>query len=88
MPLLSLWLIYYVSVLPLDKGPALLFFSEKGQIVNILGFLVCLCHSYSAVSLSHVSSLREYINERVWLYSSKTSFMDTEVEISDNFHVS
>ena len=50
--------------------------------------LSSLCHSYSAVSLSHVSSLREYINERMWLYSSKTSFMDTEVEISDNFHVS
>ena len=50
--------------------------------------LSSLCHTYSTVPLSHVSSPREYINERVWLFSNKTSFMDTEVGISDNFHVS
>ena len=50
--------------------------------------LSSLCHTYSAVPLSHVSSPREYINERMWPFSNKTSFMDTEVGTLDNFHVS
>lgn len=47
--------------------------------------LASLCHTYSALPLSHVSSPREYINERVWLFSNKLHLWTLKLEFQTIF---
>lgn len=64
---------------PTDQGWQT--FSAKGQMVNIIGFA-----GYKvlvATTQFCLCSHREYVNE-----SNKTSSMDTETWISNNFYVS
>lgn len=50
--------------------------------------LCCFCHKSSAPPLEHKSSHRQSVNESLWLCSTETLFMGTEIWISCNFHVS
>ena len=44
--------------------------------------------NYSTLLLEHESGPRQQVNKRAWLYSNKTSLMDTEFWILYNFHIS
>ena len=55
-------------------------FSCKGSeniYLRLCGSYV-LCYNYSALVLQHESSHTQYVNERVWVRSNRTLFMDTE----------
>lgn len=63
-------------------------FSVRGQMVNILGGPDGCCHNYSTLLLELKSSPRQQVNNWAWLNSNqKTLFRDTELCISDNFHL-
>ena len=61
----------------------------KSQVVNILGFK----EQQSLLKIFQYFCFRtktdgQYIPEKMWLYSNKVVFMDTEIGIACNFHVS
>lgn len=61
----------------------------KSQVVNILGFK----EQQSLLKIFQyfcfrTKTDRQHIPEKMWLYSNKVVFMDTEIGIAYNFHVS
>lgn len=75
---------FLISERALAPPPPGMDFSGKGQMVNILDFAGDPSHSSSALWLLRQQS-QQSLNKWLWLYSSKTLLMGTEICISDSF---
>lgn len=66
-----------------DKFPIIL------RLFFLKVLLYSLFNSYSSSTppLEHKGIYRQYINQRAWLSSNKTLFLNTEILISRNFQV-
>lgn len=62
----------------LDQGRQV--FSVRGRRANISGFAGrAVCGNHAVLPFWHGSHRRQCLNDRAWLYSNNTFFMDTEI---------